>query len=175
MLLSQVFRSAQLMDALLFDPFDFCRRNDSREGHIAIADLDRLSAAIADPSGVLEWRLNGGAGKLGYPMLTLSVRGQVRLICQRCLNPLAFEIDSGAKLVLAKDESGADEIEDMLDDDTVDVIVGANTMNIADLVEDEALLALPLSPRHEVCPDSAIPHSGSGKESPFSVLRGLKN
>jgi uncharacterized protein len=42
------------------------------------------------------------------------------------------------------------------------------------LVEDEALLALPLSPRHEQCPGD-VPTSGKEKaESPFAVLKKLK-
>jgi uncharacterized protein len=42
------------------------------------------------------------------------------------------------------------------------------------LVEDEALLALPLSPRHEKCPGD-VPTSGVEKaESPFAVLKKLK-
>jgi uncharacterized protein len=162
------------MDALLIDPFDFCRRNGLREGQMAVAELDRLSDAVADRSGTLDWRLSGGKGKLGRPQLTLSVKGTVQLICQRCLNPLAYEINTESRLILARDEEGADEIEEMLNDDTFDVIVGSSALDIVALVEDEALLALPLSPRHEVCPDSSLLEEKSKKESPFSVLQGLK-
>jgi uncharacterized protein len=44
------------------------------------------------------------------------------------------------------------------------------------MIEDEALLALPLSPKHDVCPDpSDFAAAKSGKaDSPFAVLKNLK-
>ena len=78
-------------------------------------------------------------------------------------------------LILAKDETEADKIEEMLGDEDIDVIVGSREMNVFDLVEDEALLALPLSPRHEVCPDaSKLEGLKAEKPSPFAVLKDLK-
>jgi uncharacterized protein len=42
------------------------------------------------------------------------------------------------------------------------------------LVEDEALLSLPLSPRHEVCPEGSEAAVSSKLESPFAILKKLK-
>jgi uncharacterized protein len=90
---------------------------------------------------------------------------------------VTFQLDIAAEsvLVLAKDEADADRIEEMLDNDDIEVIVGSKEMNLLHLIEDEALLALPLSPRHEVCPDASAldSHQGS-RPSPFAVLIGLK-
>ncbi|MBX9900927.1 MAG: DUF177 domain-containing protein, partial [Burkholderiaceae bacterium] len=119
-----------------------------------------------------------------FPQLTLTVGGQLQLMCQRCLTPFDFAIDSQSELILAKDEDHADEIEVMLDDDEIDVVVGSKTLNIMDLIEDEALLAIPQSPKHAVCPDvvaSSAPTSDSvtaaidaeaiKSKSPFAVLK----
>jgi uncharacterized protein len=107
--------------------------------------------------------------------MRLSVAGTVQLMCQRCLTPFAYEIDSSTVLMLGKDDEQADEIEEVIDDESIDVIVGSRTMNLFDLVEDEALLALPLSPKHEVCPDSSLLEAGkSDKPSPFAGLKSLK-
>ena len=77
--------------------------------------------------------------------------------------------------MLAKDEERADEMDELLDDDMIDVIVASKTLSVLDLVEDEALLALPISPKHEVCPDATqLEVLKSKKESPFAVLKGLK-
>jgi uncharacterized protein len=77
--------------------------------------------------------------------------------------------------MLAKDEASADALEDKLEDEEVEVVVGSKTMDMLALIEDEALLALPVSPRHEVCPDqSALEALKADKpESPFSVLKNL--
>ena len=100
----------------------------------------------------------------------------VQPVCQRCLTPYSLEIATESVLVLAKDEDDADKIEELLDDDELEVIAGSKEMNLLDLIEDEALLALPLSPRHDVCPDtSAQDAQKASKPSPFAVLKQLKS
>ena len=90
--------------------------------------------------------------------------------------PLEFEIGSQSVLVLAKTEEQADEIDELLADESIDVIVGSRSFSIVELIEDEALLAIPLAPKHEICPDGTVAESlaGSKKPSPFAVLQGLK-
>jgi uncharacterized protein len=36
--------------------------------------------------------------------MTLSVSGTVQLVCQRCLTPFAYEMDSSTVLMLGKDD-----------------------------------------------------------------------
>ena len=163
------------MNAFVIDAFEFCRINGSREGVTPVAEMTRLIKDCADSSGTIAWKVQGGTSKLGYPQLTLSVAGSVQLICQRCLTPFSYPIDASTTLMLGKDDEHADEIEDAVDDESVDVIVGSRAMNMADLIEDEALLALPFSPRHEQCPDTALLDSvNTEMKSPFAGLRDLK-
>ena len=164
------------MDAFVIDAFDFSRINGSREGVTPVAEMTRLTKDCFDQSGTITWKVAGATSKSGYPQLTLSVSGTVQLMCQRCLSPFAYEIDSSTLLMLAKDDAHADEIDEILDDEAIDVIVGSRTMNVADLVEDEALLALPFSPKHEVCPDTALIESvKTEKKLPFAGLKVLKS
>ena len=79
-------------------------------------------------------------------------------------------------LVLGKNDADADEIEEILDDETIDVIVGSQSCDIMQLLEDDALLALPQAPKHEVCPDTKLMDSLKlDKVSPFAALKGLKS
>jgi uncharacterized protein len=163
------------MSAFEIDAFDFCRTNSVREGVKPVAEMTRLSKECADNSGSVSWKVEGGTSKHGFPQLRLTVGGMVQLACQRCLNPFGFEMASSTLLMLGKDDEQADEIEQMLDDETIDVIVGTRAMNLLDLIEDEALLALPQAPKHEVCPDSTLlDATKSEKPSPFASLKGLK-
>ncbi len=157
------------------DSFEFCRTGESRSGTIAVARLGRLTRELADASGELQWAITGGRHSMGFPQLTMQVKGEVKLVCQRCLSPFVQLIDTDTVLVLARDESGADEVEEKLDDDSIDVIVGDAQQDLLQLVEDDALLALPLSPRHEVCPGDAPAVPQDKRESPFAALKGLKN
>ena len=165
------------MNEFVIDAFEFCRLRERRSGDMAVSGLRRLAGETVDKSGTIHWSLDGVVDTLGRPMLSLSVSGTVQLMCQRCLSPMGFDIASMASLVLARDEAGADEIDATLtDDDTFDVIVGSKALNVADLIEDESLLAIPFSPKHDVCPGQLRPmdDQSAKKVSPFDVLKNLK-
>jgi uncharacterized protein len=163
------------MNAFIIDAFEFCRQREERSGELALNDLPRLAAELTDMNGALAYSLRGGFDKEGHAQLSLQVAGAVHLRCQRCLTPYQFDLDSESSLVLVADEAAADALEQKLEEEDVDVIVGSSTMDMLALIEDEALLALPVSPRHEVCPDqSALDALKADKpESPFAVLKKL--
>ncbi len=157
------------------DSLEFCRTGESRSGVTPVASLGRLAAELAESSGELRWSITGGRHPKGMPQLTMQVQGEVKLVCQRCLTPFAHAIATDTVLVLARDEADADATEESLDDDSIDVIVGDPQQNLLQLVEDDALLALPLSPRHDVCPGDVPALPQDQRESPFAALKGLKN
>lgn len=163
------------MPANTVDSFEFCRLGEQVSGTAPVAEFARLSRDLADASGEIRWRFEGGRHPQGLPQLTMAVEGEVTLVCQRCLSPFVHRIASETALVLARDEADADEVEQRLDDDSLEVIAGSSALDLLQLVEDEALLSLPLSPRHDVCPGDA-PRVGTDKpESPFAVLKKLKS
>jgi len=163
------------MSAFVIDAFEFCRSNGHREGVTPVAEMSRLNKDCADQSGQVSWSVDGATSKQGYPQITLSVHGTVQLVCQRCLTPYAYEMDSATVLMLGKDDDEADEIEELIADESIDVIVGSRNCDIRDLIEDEALLALPQVPKHEVCPDNTVLDAvKSDKPSPFAGLKNLK-
>ncbi len=157
------------------DSLEFCRTGESRSGVTPVASLGRLAAELAESSGELRWSITGGRHPKGMPQLTMQVQGEVKLVCQRCLMPFAHAIATDTLLVLARDEADADATEESLDDDSIDVIVGDPQQDLMQLVEDDALLALPLSPRHDVCPGDVPALPQDQRESPFAALKGLKN
>jgi uncharacterized protein len=136
------------MSQTIVDGFAFCRHGEQREGSTAVAELPRLAAE--------------------------ALTGEVSLVCQRCLLPMPHPIDTRTKLVLAHDEPEADATEQALDDDAIDVIVAGTALDLLQLVEDEALLSVPLSPRHPVCPDGGPAAAPDKPDSPFAVLQKLK-
>ncbi len=171
------------MQVFVIDSFSFCQNHEQSEGQAKIADFPRLVSECAKRDAILKWSLRGGFNQLGLAQLSLSVTVQVQLVCQRCLTPFEFAIDSQSELILAKNDDHADEVERMLEDDEIDVVVGSKTFNIKELIEDEVLLAIPQSPKHAVCPDAvsalsgvavaAIDDQASKKVSPFAVLKKL--
>ena len=62
------------------------------------------------------------------------------------------------------------------EEDEIDRIPADAHLDVLALIEDEVLLGLPLSPRHEfgVC-EAAAGNAPAGEQHPFAVLRKLKN
>lgn len=165
------------MVAIVIDAFDFGLSKEQREGDVPVSQLPRLMKECVDGEGNLHWQLQGGTHESGHPRLSIQVAGSVNLICQRCLKPFMFEMASESVLVLAHDERQADQIEAMLDEDDIDVIVGSKTLNMADLIEDEALLAIPQAPKHAQCLNQIVQAEGiiTTKPSPFAILKSIKH
>ena len=163
------------MNSYLIDPFEFCRNGESLKGKASLSELNRLAAVCADQVGELEWEVSGAVNKRNQAELSPGVSGPVNLMCQRCLSPLVFDVYSETTVLVAKTEEQAEEMEDTNgNEDSVEVIVADGKINVLDLIEDEALLSLPLSSKHEVCPHSSTGELKNKPESPFSVLGKLK-
>lgn len=164
------------MDALIVDVFRFCADEEVAEGVTPVADFLRLASETTDKAGQLRWSVKGGKNSLGYAQLTVKVDGAVSLVCQRCLSGMPFTIASESVIVLVKDEDGIDEIEALIDDDAVDVIVGSAEFDLMYLVEDDALLGLPVAPKHDGCPDAGAAKvaEDAGRVSPFAVLKDVR-
>jgi uncharacterized protein len=73
----------------------------------------------------------------------------MELPCQRCLDPIRVPIAIDAELQLAETVREISEA-----DDEIDRVLASRRMDVASLVEDEVILALPMAPRHEECAPS---------------------
>ena len=156
------------------DPFRFAADARTLEGVSAVADLMRLSDALASSAGQMSWRIEGSMAEgveALEPRLHLTVEGELQLCCQRCLGGMAWQVDVDS--VLQPVRSGQPIPEEELEDDRVDAIELDGELDVLALVEDEILLALPIAPRHQVC-DAPQPEGGASKESPFAALASLR-
>jgi uncharacterized protein len=114
------------------------------------------------------------------------VETQVPMECQRCLNAVEIELVSDFHLALVDDES----LIERLDEDADFIVLGESeattkgdydapaTANLLALIEDELLLLLPLSPKHESCEHKHQPvieeTAEEKRDNPFDVLASLK-
>ena len=160
---------AGVIDGYVFaiDGYVFAQTGESITGRLALAELPRL-ADSGCRSAEVSFSIVGGMNARGKPSLIVRASGQVQMTCQRCLEPVAEPIDVDSELELS-----ADEVEIATAEDDVDRVLASEAMNVARLVEDEILLALPMVPKHESCGV----HSGDrpgGQRSPFAGLAALK-
>lgn len=97
--------------------------------------------------------------------LHLHAHTALRLVCQRCLQPVTVTLDPRQRLRFVRGEDKAEQ----LDEDSDDDVLALNAMlDLRELIEDELILALPLVPRHDRCPQ-ALPLTAGAAELPEAV------
>jgi len=153
------------------DSFAFAREGRVLQGTLAVSSLERLQDMLAEGSGEVTFRIEGLKGEHGQSLLRLEVGGIIPLACQRCLKAIHFQLDVDSLLELIP--ADAELSQEELEDDTRDFLPVAGELDVAELVEDEVLLALPVAPRHERC---GLPGAADAGEriNPFAALHGLK-
>lgn len=123
------------------------QREASFAGTILVERLPRLSAAVAAPSGELDVDLAVGREMARPPFLRGAIRGELQLLCQRCLENFSWPLQ--AKVDLRLVESEADEAKWLQDYEPY--LIEDDRLPLHAIVEDEVLLALPLAPRCAAC------------------------
>ncbi len=106
-------------------------------------------------------------------MLELEVSGTLSLACALCTEPMDYRLELSARVLIAQPgEVPADDE----DPDSPEWIEAGPVLDLAALVEDEILLGLPLSVRHEQGRCDSTLAGGPGakaKDSPFAGLAQL--
>jgi uncharacterized protein len=145
----------------------FARSAGVLAGRLGMQSLPRLAQSGCS-AAVFDFVLTGEINERGKPGLRLVLRGSVQLQCQRCLGRLELPLHIEAQLEFASGEA-----EISAADDDIERVVAGRDMRVADLVEDEVILALPMVPRHEHCRAAAGTEGASGA-SAFDALAALK-
>jgi DUF177 domain-containing protein len=151
-----------------------------RAGRIRIDAMPRLSAALSDGSGDAQVELLARDDGSGRIVVQGAVEAELKLICQRCLKPMPQHVSANFRLAWVRNEAEAAAMQD----ETSDPLLSADgRIKLAELVEDELLLALPIVALHEIkeCnmgSDMRETHAAKpeslAKQNPFAVLEQLK-
>lgn len=124
-----------------------------------------------------QWRAEPGGGAQVW--LHLQAQVVLPLVCQRCLEPAEVLVQAERWFRFVATEAQAEALDEEIEED---VLVLARDFDLRTLVEDELLLALPLVPRHAVCPveprlsaqDADFEAAQAERPRPFAALAGLK-
>jgi uncharacterized protein len=101
-------------------------------------------------------------------------------VCQCCLAPVQTRIEVDRWFRFAPDEDAAA----ALDEDSEEDVLGASRdFDLHGLIEDELLMELPITPRHEVCPqdvplsvaDPDFEAAEQDRPNPFAALAKLRS
>ena len=174
--------TARAFDPARLDVGVFANEGGELAGAWPLTLFRRVADTLAeapDEASPVTWRARGerrtARGTVPQVWLHLHAAAQLPLQCQRCLQPVAtaFEVDRSFRFVHG--EEAAEKLDAEVDED---VLATPHALDLRELVEDELLLAMPIVPRHDVCPeplplrlDDEVPHD---LPNPFAALAALK-
>ena len=186
---NQVLPQVQLSaEAIALKKVDFCAPQTYRgAGFLAITDMPRLAKEVAsiNPGDGFAWQMEthfeDSPGSEPLQILDLVLNGRLHLVCQRCLQDCAIDLDEKRHFILVASEAEADAYP--LEDEEQEPLVASQHFNLLETMEDEVLLSLPLIPKH---PEGFCePHATvfglededgalDERENPFNVLKNMK-
>ncbi len=174
----------------------FAEAGTDLDGQTPLHELERLAASTYNAGelpAMIAWHaraeLRPQSGSAPELWLHLTAQTSIALECQRCLEPAqhVLDIDNWFRFAATEEQAAALDAES-----DHDVLAQSVNFDLLELIEDELLLALPVIPRHEVCPPSVVdahtvgtsaeghPDDAAGearpddKPNPFAVLASLR-
>jgi uncharacterized protein len=171
---------ARLMNARSFiDSLDFASNRREICGELQVAELQRLQDLLESQQGNIAYRIKGGVDEQGDAYLEVSVTGRCHVRCQRCLEAMDYPVQLDTRLML-RDQASLD-AEELLAGQpghelVFDSILADDHLDVLSMVEDEILLSLPISPRHEQgeCQVANVENGHQEQSRPFADLVKLK-
>jgi uncharacterized protein len=137
------------------DSVAFARKREAIEGRVELASLPRLLSVGVGPQGTLDWAVDGTVGRdqLQRQREYLRVRTTFSpwMTCSKCLEPVlvpTLRTDSRFRFAASEQQAAAEDREAVEEEE---VIAASPHLDLAALVEDEAILALPMAPAHPDC------------------------
>ncbi|MBX9871796.1 MAG: YceD family protein [Burkholderiaceae bacterium] len=163
----------------------FAQSGATLRGADPLSNFERLLQESGGQGGdrEVQWEVRGqqqsdASGHVRI-WLHLSARASLPLTCQRCLGPADIDVEVMRDFRFVGTEAQAEAEDEEAEED---VLVLSRDFDLQALVEDELLMALPLVPRHQVCPtevklavqDVDFEAAQEAKPKPFAALAGLK-
>ena len=132
---------------IVIDTVKFARNGQEMIHSFSVEDLQRVKDIVGDVGEEIEAKLEGGVLKTGKPFIDLSIKADLPLTCQRCLELMNFELNSSTRFIIA---FGKSELTDLSDEpDDVEFLIAEEDADVVAMVEEELLLRLPMAAKHE--------------------------
>lgn len=159
-----------------FDAFRLASRRETLRGEATMRQLPRLAQSVLDPEAVVNYVVEGRVDDEGHPGARMQLSAVLPLRCERCNRPLAFRLERDVPFRFVHDDQELNALP--IEDDEVEEVVGSAAMPLLPWIEDEAILSLPLVPRHEDCgiplPEAEPEADQESRPNPFAALAKLK-
>lgn len=158
------------------------------DGFLSIQELPRVAqeASSVEAEDGFHWNLEtyfeDSPGSEPLQFMILELKGQIHLVCQRCLKDCPIAIVESRRFALVRSEDEADAFP--MEDDQQEPLVLSQHFDVLETIEDEILLSLPLIPKHpnggceahasSFGVDTNASEALEKRENPFNVLKNIK-
>ncbi|KPK37168.1 MAG: hypothetical protein AMJ69_12350 [Gammaproteobacteria bacterium SG8_47] len=162
------------------DALRFAEAGRHLAGNVPLAGLKRLAPLLASTAGEAWVELDFGLDAQGVAYVRSRIKADLDLLCQRCLERMTQGVDAETLFGIVGSAQDAERLPERYEP----LIVSDRRLFVADLVEDELLLSLPIVPKHadEECPASQQLAQANEeadvteeKVNPFAILSRLKD
>jgi uncharacterized protein len=161
----------------IVDPWRMVQARRSFQGSMPLSAMPRLRESLAAADGVVTFDLEFGKDDLGIALLQVRADATLSLLCQRTLDVFGLPVHVETRLGLISEES-----EEAGLPGGYEPLLVASELRLADVIEDELILALPVVP---VKPGSApaahswgepepVQEEEEARPNPFAVLKNMK-
>lgn len=154
----------------VIDNVEFAKSGRQLEGRLGLPGLSRAADLLLEAD--VGYQLTGSVGSRGELLLHLRLDGAISVRCERCLEAMGVPLTQETVFELRRDEQSIS-ADDMVDDER-DYLVFDRAMSVADLIEDELILGIPVAPKHADCELAGRAMQDDGRRQPFGVLASLK-
>lgn len=155
---------------LTIDSLAFAKAGKRQDGSDDTKSMLRLREVLSDQPASLNWSIVGSqtrdASGAASDWLELRGRLQGSMPCARCLGAVPVSIELDRRYLMVRDEALAARLDG--DSDDYDVLVASRRFALGELLEDEALMALPNFVVHSDCQPPA-----ADEEQPQSAFAAL--
>lgn len=123
-------------------PYKLARQNANLSGEFRVSMLPRLAGyCVQDSDSLIKYSLS--FVEIPTTKVICKVAAELTLGCQHCLQPISHKVEINSELIIGDEKRQICEIVPDLS------LSPHDTLAIAELVEEEVILALPLVPRHK--------------------------
>jgi uncharacterized protein len=161
------------MEKRTVDVLELARNGGAVEGELEAGGLARLAPLLVAPMGSIHFHFQGHLDARGRPAARLRIDGHLGLSCDLCGETLAWPLNESEEFFFVEDEAQLGALPITVDGE--EPLLASRQFDLNSLIEEQVLLALPISSRHPACQRLAqaqAPEQGATR--PFEVLGSLR-
>jgi uncharacterized protein len=157
------------------DPYRLAEQRRELRGTMSLADMRRIAPLLSSAAGEVQVEMRFGIDERRVHYVRGHVSAALEMTCQRCLGRIGVPVEADFALGVVRSEAEGER----LGEEYEALVAAQGPLALADVVEDELILALPVVALHETecAPQAEAPAPVPAeleRRSPFEALRELK-